>query len=253
MWARCWIATIVAGLGLAVPVAAQEPLPSIVRLDPADALAASSTSPDRSGLSAERAQVLLRSLTIPGWGQATLGDRTSAIVFFVADLAIWTSFVAFRVQEEMRTGTYEQTAQIFAGIDLSNRDEEYRRIVGSYISSEEYNRLVVYRDAANLYYDDPERYRQYIAENSVGGSDAWAWNGEEDLLRYQEQRKDAQRADTRAHTALAAAVINRLLSAVHVARLQGRPAKSVSAWDVRLVPLPDQGPDALGIRVRTRF
>ena len=225
-----------------------------VRLDALEAEQLASSTPESpTGLSAERAQVLLRSLTVPGWGQATLGHKTSATVFFVADLAIWTSFAAFQVQSEMRTETYERTAQIFAGIDLSNRDEEYRRTVGSYISSEEYNQLVVYRDAANLYYDDPVAYREYIAQNSIGGENAWAWDSDENFLRFGSQRKDAQRADIRANTALAAAVVNRLLSALHAARIHGRPSSKAAAWEVRLAPRPELGEGALAIQVHTRF
>lgn len=248
-WGRVVVALALLSAGGVRGAAASE-----VRLEAQEAEALANSSPSSPpGLSAERAQVLLRSLTVPGWGQATLGHKTSATVFFVADLAIWTSFAAFQVQSEMRTGTYERTARIFAGIDLSQRDEEYRRTVGSYISSDEYNQLVVYRDAANLYYDDPDRYREYIAENSIGGENAWAWDSEESFTRFAAQRKDAQRADIRANTALAAAVVNRLLSALHAARIHGRPSARATAWEVRLAPRPELGDGALAIQVRTRF
>src|SRR5439155_3926726 len=44
------------------------------------------------GLSPERARLLLRSLTVPGWAQATGGRRTAAAAFGLAELSIWTSF-----------------------------------------------------------------------------------------------------------------------------------------------------------------
>ena len=199
-----------------------------------------------------RAQMLLRSVTLPGWGQATVGRRTSATVFGIAEVGVWATYTAFRVQERMRRDNYERTARLLAGIDLRKRDEEYRRIVGSFLSSDEYNQFVVYRDAANLYYNDPVQYNRYIDEHKLGGANSWAWPDVESLLRYRGQRKDAQRAALRANTALAAAIVNRLLSAVHAARVSAQPAPS-HAWRLEVVPTDDGDVTALRVGVRRRF
>ena len=209
-------------------------------------------------LDAERAKILLRSLTIPGWGQATAGHTTAATVFGLAELGIWTSFAAFRIQEQMRLESSETTAQLFAGIDLEDRDTEFRRIVGSYASSEEYNRLVVYRDAANLYLSDLDNpdydgYRAYIAEHSLSGANAWNWASFEAFTRYSDQRQDAQRAQRRAHTALAAAVANRLLSVVHAARMSKGEPEPPRSWNLELGPVLGGDATAFRAAVHTRF
>ena len=207
-------------------------------------------SPPAVGLSAERARLLLRSLTLPGWAELSAGRRTSATVFGLAELSVWTSFTAFRIQSQMRRETYERTARLFAGVDLHGRDEEFRRIIGSYISSDEYNLLVVYRDAANLYYDDPAAYREYIAQHSIGGRDAWSWDSDASLLRYRAQRKSAQRAGIRANTALACAVVNRLLSMAHAARVPTQAGTAPRSWNIEVLPAP--GNDALAYRLGVR-
>ncbi len=243
--------------GATLPAAALD----VIRVDPAEPVVAGTgaltgitgngSGGTALGLSPERARLLLRSLTVPGWGQATAGRRTSATVFGLAEVGVWTSFTAFRIQSQLRRDTYERTASLFAGVSLGGRDEEFRRTIGSYLSSDEYNQLVVFRDAANLYYSDPVAYRQYIATHSIGGRDAWSWDSESSLLRYREQRKDAQRAAIRANTALACAVVNRLLSMVHAARIPTHaPAHS---WNFELTP--GDGSDALACRmgVRARF
>jgi hypothetical protein len=233
----------------AAPVAAAvagDPLAFALHRRAKPATAPPSRADANLGLGAERARILLRSLTVPGWGQATLGHRTAASVFLVAETGVWASFTAFHVQEILRRENYERTARIFAGIDLSGRDEEFRRIVGGYISSEEYNRLVVARDAANLYYNDPAAMRAYIAAHSLSGNNAWDWGTDENLLRYRGQRKDAQRAGLRANTALALAIVNRLVSAVHAAREAGTPARAHS-WNLQMAPADGATAVRLGV------
>ena len=200
-------------------------------------------------LSGDRARLMLQSLTVPGWGQATIGRRGSALAFGLAEVGIWGSFTAFRIQQHMRSGAYERTAHLFAGIDLEGRDEEYRRIIGLYLSSDEYNRLVVRRDAANLYYGDPVAYNAYIAEHEIRGAGAWTWASEDDLVRYRTERQAAQRASKHAQDALAMAVINRLLSVVHVARSHAPPATDRTSWRVECVPV---GPDPTAFRLALR-
>jgi len=201
-------------------------------------------------LSTERAQALLRSLTVPGWGQASLGHKTSATIFGVIETGVWVSFAAFKIQEGMRIDTYMKTADTFAGIDLSGRSEEYRRMVGSYPSSDDYNKFVVYRDAANLYYDDPAAMAAYIDAHSVKGADTWAWVSPESYTAYQDQRKSAQQAALNANTALAVAVANRIVSALHAARAAGKPAKQ--GWRFEVQP-DDRDPLAIQMALRTSF
>jgi hypothetical protein len=204
---------------------------------------------------AERARTLLRSLTVPGWGQAVTGHRTSAAVFGLAEVGIWASFTAFRIQEQLRRESFERSAFLLAGIDLNGRDEEFRRIVGSYLSSDQYNQLVVFRDAANLYYDDPAAYRQYIAAHELGAADAWSWRSVDDLLRYRAQRQDMQKAGRRANTALALAVINRLVSSVHAARAHGASARESAprSWNFEVRPSNPDDATAFQLGVRARF
>lgn len=203
-------------------------------------------------LSGQRARIMLQSLTVPGWGEATLGQKRSALAFGLLEAGIWGSFTAFRIQERMRRETYQRTASLYAGIDLSHRDEEYRRVVGFYISSDEYNQLVVRRNAANLYFGDPAAYDAYIAEHELKGADTWAWDSDESQLRYRTERKRTERAALRANAALGVAIANRILSAIHVARYAGHPTTTSQSWNLECVPVLGD-PVAFHLGVRTRF
>ena len=215
---------------------------------------------ENAGLGPERAQILLRSLTVPGWGQATLGLNGSAKVFLVLEAGIWGSYIAFRVQEAQRTDSYLRTARLSAGIDLSQQDDEFRRIVGAFASSEEYNLLVVSRDAANIYLSDPDPakqdlagYRAYIEQHSLKGDMAWQWSDQTAFDRYGNQRKGAQKAGLRSNTALALAVANRLVSALHAARAAGRMhTGAAQSWRLDLDPDPTQ-PGAFRAALSTNF
>jgi hypothetical protein len=211
-------------------------------------------------LGPERARILLRSLTVPGWGQASLGHRHAAAWFGAAELGIWSAFTAFRVQETMRQDSYMRTARLFAGIDLQGRDEEYKRIVGAFQNSDQYNLYVVARDAANLYLADPAHpdlanYHAYIAEHSIGGANAWSWSDDQSLLRYRAQRKDAQRASLRANTALGLAIANRIVSALHAARVAGHvPAEPRgTSWHLDVAPPDPADPLAFRAGLRASF
>jgi hypothetical protein len=203
-------------------------------------------------LSGQRARLMLQSLTLPGWGQATLGERRAALAFGLLEAGVWSTFAAFRIQQQMRQQTYERTAQLYAGIDLSARDEEYRRTVGFYLSSDEYNRLVVRRDAANLYFGDPAAYDAYIAEHELKGEDVWAWDSETSLLRYRAERQATQRAIKHAHDALAAAVINRLLSMIHASAGGMRKDATQTSWKLECVPAGGD-PTAFHLGLRADF
>jgi hypothetical protein len=209
-------------------------------------------------LGAARAQAVLRSLTVPGWGQSTLGHPTAAAVFGLIEAGVWTSYVSFRVQEGLRTSTFERTAKLFAGIDVKHRDEEFRRIVGQYSSSDAYNQFVVRRDAANIYLADPNHldydgYHAYIAAHQLQGADTWNWDSFESAQRYRSQRKIAQRAALRANTALALALVNRLVSVLHVSRLHGAADAHPRSWNFEVTPEPGTEPTAFRFGVRTRF
>lgn len=212
------------------------------------------------GLGPERARILLRSLTMPGWGQATLGRRGSAKVFMIAEAGVWGAFAAFRIQQALRTEAYLRTARLSAGIDLKGRDDEFRRIVGAFASSDEYNLLVVTRDAANLFLSDPahidfDSYHAYIAQHSLRGDMAWRWTDEAAFDRYGGQRKFAHRAGLRANTALGLAIANRLVSALHAARSAGRQAAKAeggTGWRFEVEPGLAQ-PGVYRAALTTRF
>lgn len=165
-----------------------------------------------------------RSLILPGWGQFRGGYKGLGMVFLGVEAAIWTTFFISIAQGEKRENTYEETALLFADIDLNTVDDEVRRLVGQFQSSEEYNRLVVSREAAALHFGDFDAYNRYIDENSLQGLNSWQWATEDRFFQYSSERRSSDHAFQRAEYALFAAVINRAASALFAWRLKPHPS-----------------------------
>ena len=111
--------------------------------------------------------------------------------------------------------------------------------------------FVVRRDAANLYYDDPALYDQYIAEHELKGGDTWRWSGQASFDQYTEERKATRKAALRANAMLGLAIANRLVSALFAARQAGAPGSAPRSWNLECGPHPeDPGTLALGMRLR---
>jgi hypothetical protein len=218
------------------------PLDAMARVEEAQAEAPADASTQQSDGRLGNAG---RSLILPGWGQLHGGHRTLGLCFLVAEAAIWTTFTVFLVQGELREDSYEETARLFAGLDLDTVGDEFRGYLAEYESSEEYNRLVVYRQAAALYYGDFENYNRYIEENSIGGDQAWAWTTFDYFAQYGAQRRSSDQAYHDAELMVALAVVNRVASAIVAARMEPVPPEPKAStsgvstgptWGLRLDP-----------------
>ncbi len=203
--------------------------------EPLLAQAAPATDPDLPAAPAKRgpspALAALRSMIVPGWGQLSTGHKTQAGVFLGLEVASWASYITFKRQGHLREESYISTARIYAGIDLGDQDERIRRYVGQYQSEEVYNQYVVRREAA-FFIEDPAEQAQYIAENSLGGDQAWHWDLYDDFLRYRDQRQSSESAYHNAEFVVGFALANRLVSAVMAARQASSLRKAQAAAPV---------------------
>jgi len=171
---------------------------------------------------------VLRSLALPGWGALHSGHRNVGFAFLAAEVALWTTVGVSVGQGRLRRGSSEDVANIYAGIDLDSHADNFRKLISNYRSSDEYNRLVVYREAAALYYGDYQRFNDYIDTHSLGGADAWNWDNEDQWERYRQLRRSSERAFQRARFAAAGALVNRVAAAIVSSRLSASPQATSS-------------------------
>jgi hypothetical protein len=125
------------------------------------------------------------------------------------------------VQGELRKDSYIEMAGLLAGVDSpSGRSNDYYRLVGSYRSSEEYNDEVR-RDARSRSGDDLQARADYYEQHRIRDELAWYWSSLDDWERYQDKRRDSNKAFKRAGTMIGVALGNRLLAAVDAGRPPG--------------------------------
>jgi hypothetical protein len=164
-----------------------------------------------------------RSLVLPGWGALHQGHRNTGLAFLVVEAGLWTTVAVSAGQGSLRHESSLETAQLYAGIDLKSHDDNFGKLVSNYQSSDEYNRLVVMRDAAALYYGDFGSYTAYIDRHSLKGADTWNWQDPTQWAAYQDSRRSSERAYQTARFAAAGLIVNRITAAIVASRMS--PAK----------------------------
>lgn len=178
-------------------------------------------------------KALLYSLLLPGMGELSLGARGRAAGFFVAEGLIWTHYVWFQVAGGLRRDDYIEQARLNAGVGTDSEDDSYWKLVGQYerssgsgLGSYEED---VRREARDLYPDDPTAQDAYVSEKLPSGERAWSWGSPELQKAYRATRASSNRAYDRAKYSFAAAILNRLVSAVDTQILHRRLAKDGQA------------------------
>ncbi len=192
------------------------------------ALDASSAGDADSGPAAlpGKRKALLYSLLLPGAGELSLGAKGRAAGFFAAEGLIWTHYIWFQVAGHLRRDDYIEQAQLNANVGVSDASDDYWRIVGQYERSSgsgpgSYEEEIR-REGREIYPDDPAAQDAYVAENLPSGDRAWSWSDPNLQRAYRDTRENSNRAFDRAKYSFAAAIFNRLLSAVDTQILHRR-------------------------------
>lgn len=150
----------------------------------------------------------LLSALLPGLGEYVSGHRTRALVSGSLEAAVWTSYITFKVQEDLRGDRAREYAVSFAGA-LPDGDEDYYKAVGMFLRTEgpgQWNEFVRRR----------ARDTGEIVGREYGGDEAWAWTSLDRFIEYRLLRRDMLAAEENARDTLAFALVNRIISIVSV-------------------------------------
>ena len=191
-------------------------------------------------------KALLLSLLLPGAGEMYLGERGRATGFFIAEGAIWTHFVWFQVAGHLRKDNYIEQARRHAGVGVSDADDSYWKLLGQYKTSRgtgaDAYEETLRREARDTYPGDPAAQDAWVAERLPSGDRAWVWSSTDARDAYRETRESSRRAYDRSKYSIAAAIVNRILSAIDTQIIR-RKLSRATAGDQSLRPEHSQPPD----------
>jgi hypothetical protein len=224
--------------------------------------AGSTSARDEVGTRSGGRKALLLSLLLPGLGERSLGARGRATGFFIAEGAIWTHFVWFQVAGHLRKDNYTEQAQLHAGVNVSSADDTYWKLLGQYETSagtgpDAYEETLR-REARDNFPGDPAAQDAWVAERLPSGDRAWTWSSTEARAAYRETRESSRRAFDRSKYSIAAAIVNRILSAIDTQIVQRKLSRSPehsseqSESGTPLLLLADTAPDGSGRVYLTR-
>jgi hypothetical protein len=161
--------------------------------------------------------ILLSALT-PGLGQIYSQNYTKAGIFLSAEIAIVFSYFRFKAEKDWAIESYQKFAWNIAEVPLQSEDNYYQ-LIQDYMSSEAYNQNVesfarnVFLSTSSPFFD-PDAYYQYLEQNLIPVEFAWDWQNNRNWSRYQSLRRDKQDYEIYANFAVAALILNRLVSVV---------------------------------------
>jgi len=162
----------------------------------------------------------LYSLLLPGLGDYKLNNKGRATAFFAAEGLIWVSYGVFQVQGHQREDDYQELAVQFAGVSRTGHSDDFYARVREFDNSDQYEADVKNTGREDLFNPNdlesinPDALEAYFVENRVSDFEAWKWQSLEKRVQYSETRSASKTSYRRADYMLAAAVANRLVSAV---------------------------------------
>ncbi len=154
---------------------------------------------------AETRLILMKSVILPGWGEHSIDHHKRGYIFNSTELLGWLSFAAFTIYNTQTHDDMKAFASDHAGINPSEKDNQYYTDIGNYIDIYAYN-------------DQKRRYRQidkiYDTENMF-----WAWDSDKNKTKFDKMRFNSRLAKRNASLVISSLILNRLLSVIDIATL----------------------------------
>lgn len=160
-------------------------------------------------------KAVLYSLLLPGLGDYYAGHTYRARYFFIAEAAIWTSFAVFRIQGREDEEAYENFAVQFAGVEGVDHSDDFYAELREWNSSAEYEAFLKAAGRPELFPDVGYiALEGYFEANRLADFQPWAWESVDRRLQFAELRSSSKSAYRHSMFSLAAAGVNRLVSAI---------------------------------------
>jgi hypothetical protein len=156
---------------------------------------------------------IVYSLLLPGMGELYADAYDIGKYFTIADGVLWGTVIGLSAYSGWQEDNYQSYAASRAGIDNSNKDDDYYSTIGDYTSVDSYNdEKALERNFDEMY--DEEKY-------------FWKWNSTEERRTYRDMWTSSEQTSNSIRFVIGGLILNRIASAINAARL-------VSSYNSRL-------------------
>ena len=148
---------------------------------------------------------IIYSLLLPGMGELYADAYDVGKYFTIADGILWGTFIGMNAYSSWQKDNYQSYAASRAGVDNTNKDENYYARIGEYTSIETYNdQKALERNFVEMY--DEEKY-------------FWKWNSVEERRTYRDMWTSSEQTSNDIRFVVGGLILNRVASAINAARL----------------------------------
>lgn len=167
------------------------------------------------------------SAVLPGSGQISLGKVNRGAVMLTADLLSISLMLQSSADIRSLQRTYTDLARVYAGVETAP-DDRFWQDMQNYRSSKEFNQrqemlarnyylLYLTPNDEYSYSDYIQMYQEYLAANTYGEDESWAWENDIEWRKYRNTRGDYQETKLLKNLYIGLMIFNRLLSVIDVA------------------------------------
>jgi len=164
------------------------------------------SGPELQMPSKSRGKAFLFSFLVPGAGEAYLGDKKMAILFFGTEVVLWSTYILLNWYGDLKAEDYKLYAAGHAGVQPRGKNHEY------FVNIEDYENLAAYNNAMlqerrpeNLYPED--------------GSYDWSWDSKTSMDRFERMRLNSDRFRNAGTFILGGVLLNHLVSGIDAVRI----------------------------------
>lgn len=149
-----------------------------------------------------RGRAFLQSLLLPGWGQYYAESKKSMRLFIITEVLSLGSYIGFTTWSNWLENDYRAFAVTHADVELNGKDDNYFVDIGNYDNIDDYNQAQLRdRDLVDVYRNTEFYY--------------WQWDTEANREKFDDLRIRSDRAANNSEFALAAIILNHVVSAIH--------------------------------------
>lgn len=142
-----------------------------------------------------------RSLIVPGWGEYKLGYKKQAAAFLITDFFMIGAAAGLNYYSGVRTDEYIGYAEMYAGVNSSDKSDSYWIHISNYDNTLEFN--------------EQRNIDRYFSERYTDEEDFWDWESDGKRDRYNDIRISAENSETWFYYTLGGIALNHFISALN--------------------------------------